>query len=199
MGPAMIRKGEVWGSPVELDGSEPVASTDRELALLLAVSEPPALVVLRGGDLYRSLGGQPSPEPVALPVDLLEVSLGGGAATFHGAAHVVARRRWWQGEFAVGMNGSQLGEWNLGPKAHPNDGLVDVTLGRLDLRDRLAARRRAPLGTHVPHPALTTRRVGEDDWSFEARLPVLVDGVVVGRAAAVRVRVLPDRGSVVLA
>ena len=37
----------------------------------------------------------------------------------------VARRRGWR-DFAVAMNAQWIGEWNLGPKAHPNDGIVDA-------------------------------------------------------------------------
>jgi len=135
----VIRKGEVWGRPVDLDGTEPEASSDAEVARLMSrpLDSP---VVLRGGDLYHSLGGRAS-SPVdldgpvmALPIDLVAVRVDGVDRV--AAAHVVARRRWWSGEFAVAMNGTHLGEWNLGPKAHPNDGLIDVTTGRLDVRDR---------------------------------------------------------------
>ncbi len=197
----MIRKGEVWGRPVDLDGTEPEASSDAEVARLLSrpLDSP---VVLRGGDLYHSLGGRAS-SPVdldgpvmALPIDLVAVRVDGVDRV--AAAHVVARRRWWSGEFAVAMNGTHLGEWNLGPKAHPNDGLIDVTTGRLDVRDRWEARRRAHTGTHLPHPALSTSRVTSTVWTFDRLTPVYVDGVAVGSARRVELEVQPDRGSVVV-
>ena len=124
----MIRKGEPWGATVTIRGDEPVATSDAELARLLG----PDVVVLRGGDLFASLGGRPSPEPLALPIDAIAVTLGGKAgddgdgSTYTAVAHVVARAGGWRGPFAVAMNGTQLGPWNLGPKAHPNDGLIDV-------------------------------------------------------------------------
>jgi hypothetical protein len=197
----VIRKGEVWGRPVDLDGTEPEASSDAEVARLLSrpLDSP---VVLRGGDLYHSLGGRAS-SPVdldgpvmALPIDLVAVRVDGVDRV--AAAHVVARRRWWSGEFAVAMNGTHLGEWNLGPKAHPNDGLIDVTTGRLDVRDRWEARRRAHTGTHLPHPALSTSRVTSTVWTFDRPTPVYVDGVAVGSARRVELEVQPDRGSVVV-
>jgi len=191
----MIRKGEPWGEPVVLDGSEPRAHTDAELARLLV--DGARLVVVDGGDLHHSLGGRPPPEPISLPIDLVEVRL--DDSTFHAVAHVVARRRWWRGEFAVGMNGTHLKGWNLGPKAHPNDGLLDVTRGRLDLGDRLAARRRAVTATHLPHPGLRTERVESTEWIFDAPTTVYVDGVAIGRSRRVGLRVLPDRGWVTLA
>ena len=197
----MIRKGEVWGRPVDLDGTEPEASSDAEVARLMSrpLDSP---VVLRGGDLDHSLGGRAS-SPVdldgpvmALPIDLVAVRVDGVDRV--AAAHVVARRRWWSGEFAVAMNGTHLGEWNLGPKAHPNDGLIDVTTGRLDVRDRWEARRRAHTGTHLPHPALSTSRVTSTVWTFDRLTPVYVDGVAVGSARRVELEVQPDRGSVVV-
>ena len=197
----MIRKGEVWGRPVDLDGTEPEAGTDAEVARLLGrpLDSP---VVLRGGDLYHSLGGRAS-SPVdldgsvmALPIDLVAVRVDGVDRV--AAAHVVARRRWWSGEFAVAMNGTHVGEWNLGPKAHPNDGLIDVTTGRLDVRDRWEARRRAHTGTHLPHPALSTSRVTRTVWTFDRPTPVYVDGVAVGSARRVELEVQPDQGSVVV-
>lgn len=198
----MIRKGEPWGSPIDLTGREPVANDDAELARLLADRPGPStVVVLRGGDLHHSLGGRRGGAVVetstALPVDLVEVTFGG--ETHLAVAHVVARRRGWSGEFAVAMNGTHLGPWNLGPKAHPNDGLVDVTRGRLDLGDRLKARRRAVTGTHVPHPSLTTSRVGRAEWRFDRPVPIRVDGREVGHADLVHIEVRPDCGSVVVA
>lgn len=193
----MIRKGEEWGRPYTPTGREPVAVDDVSLARLLADDAPPPVVVLLGGDLHRSLGGRASQDPVAMPIDVVRVTADG--AVRHAVAHVVARRSGWRGRCWVGMNATHLGSWNLGPKAHPNDGLVDVTEGALPWRDRLAARRRAPSGTHVPHPALATRRVRRDRWEFDRPIVVRLDGVVWRRARVVEIEVLADRSSVVLA
>lgn len=211
----MIRKGEAWGEEIVLRGDERRAATDVEAARLLAAGTPEDVVVLVGGDLHHSLGGRAGGElaartpgggpasggsssapVIALPVDLIAVTIDG--TTFTGVAHVVARRRWWTGEFAVAMGGTHLGRGNLGPRAHPNDGLLDVTTGRLDLRDRLKARRRAPAGTHVPHPALRTARVRSDTWTFERPTTIRVDGVAVARTRHVELEALPDRGRVVV-
>ncbi|MFN8051239.1 MAG: zinc-binding dehydrogenase [Acidimicrobiales bacterium] len=156
----MIRKGEQWGEPVELTGDEPRAADDAALAALVSREPCPSLVVITGGDLHHSLGGRPSAAvetPMALPIDVLDVSFDG--ATRVAVAHVVARGDGWTGPFAVAMNATHLGDWNLGPKAHPNDGLVDITSGRLGLRDRLAARRRtARHARATPGPAHRARR-----------------------------------------
>lgn len=192
----MIRKGAEWGEPVTPTGREPVAVDDVSLARLLADDDPPPLVALVGGDLHRSLGGRAPERPMALPIDVLRVTFDDEVR--HAVAHVVARGALWQGPFAVGMNATHLGGWNLGPRAHPNDGLVDVTEGRLGWRDRVAARRRAPSGTHVPHPDLRTRRVAHDVWEFDRPRSIYLDAMPSGRAHRVVIEVLADRSAVVL-
>ncbi|NLA36798.1 MAG: hypothetical protein GX868_14100 [Actinobacteria bacterium] len=192
----MIERGKAWGSPVELSGREPHAADDAALAQILK-DRPGERVLLTGGDLFTSLGGQPAETPHELPIDLLEVNADG---SHHVAvSHVVVRRLCWSGPFAVAMNGTHLGGWNLGPKAHPNDGLVDVTYGSLSLADRVKARRRAPAGAHVPHPALTTRRVRTWTHDFARATPLRVDNVVCGTVVHLEIRVVADAGSVVLA
>lgn len=196
----MIRKGEAWGVPRPIESADPVATSDREVVAFIREcldhNTPPPIVVLRGGDLYRSLGGSPSPEPFRLPIDLLEVTADGERHL--AVAHVVAHRRWWHGDCAVAMNASHYRGWNLGPKAHPNDGRVDVTTGALGLRDRLAARRRAPSGTHIPHPELHTSRPEAASWRFEHPTPAWVDGVPIGPVREVDIVVLADAAAVTL-
>ena len=67
-------------------------------------------------------------------------------------AHLVARRSWWRGRVVAAMNAQWLGAWDLGPRSHPDDGLLDVTDGTLPLGDRLKARRRLPDRHPPPHP-----------------------------------------------
>ena len=106
-------------------------------------------------------------------------------------AHLVARRPRWSGRFAVAMNAEWLGDLDLGPRAHPGDGLLDLTEGSLGLRDRLAARRRARTGSHLPHPGLRTSRSASAELSFPDGVPVYLDGVAVGTAAGAA----PPRGA----
>ena len=59
-------------------------------------------------------------------------------------------------------------------------------------RERLAARRRLPTGTHVPHPRIASRSVRSGSWEFERPLEVVVDGRSHGRAVALSITVVPD-------
>ena len=101
---------------------------------------------------------------------------------------------WWRGEIVVVMNAEFLGDAEVAPRGHPNDGRVEVfeVDGRFGVRQRLAARRRARTATHVPHPLIRTRSVRSADWSFASPMSVVVDGVRAGTARDVAVAVVAD-------
>ena len=91
-----------------------------------------------------------SDDAMTFPIDVGAALLDGRLHWF--VAHLVARRSWWRGRLVAVMNAQWLGAWDLGPKSHPGDGLLDISDGKPPLSDRLQARRRLPLGTHVPAP-----------------------------------------------
>ena len=138
-----------------------VARTDAEASAALTAARRdrrpfPALGLL-GGDLCRTLGGGAGKElqGVRFTVDLGEVLLDGRLHLF--VAHLVARTRLWTRAF-VAMNAQSLGRWNLGPRAHPNDGLLDTYDVRLPRNQLLPVRSRLHHGAHLPHPNIKERR-----------------------------------------
>ncbi|MFZ4518897.1 MAG: hypothetical protein ACOYOP_10935 [Microthrixaceae bacterium] len=208
-----IRRGEDWGAPGPLAPGAPVAHTDTELAAHIertrieGGSTPE--VGLLGGDLHRTLGAPTRTEDdlragagLRLPCDAIEVELvapDGTRATRWAVAHVVLARAkrgggpaWWRDRTVVVMNATHIGDLDLGPRAHPGDGLLDVTDGALPARDRRRARARAVTGTHVPHPALAERRVRELEVEGLQDSRAWLDGIPVGSVAAATFRVLPD-------
>lgn len=194
----VIRRGGSYGAPVEVEPHWPHCATDADVATHIRThgSDP---CVLDGGDLLTTLGGRTgSTEPTgrAYPVDILRVTFDDDPDRVAGA-HVVMRGPWWSGECAVAMNAAWLGSWYLGPRSHPNDGLVDVTVGRLGWQQRAMARRRARTGTHLPHPDLRTARTAQWEHTFPAPTPAWVDGQRLGRIRRVRIEVVPDAGVVV--
>jgi diacylglycerol kinase family enzyme len=87
----------------------------------------------------------------------------------------------------------------VAPRAHPGDGALDlVDAAHLGLRDRLAARRRLPSGSHVPHPGITARRVQAWQDTFPSPLDIWLDGERVGPARSLSVRVETAALTVVL-
>ncbi len=153
-------------------------------------------VVLTGGDLARTLGLAPvrtrSSQPVAATGARFAIDV--GAALVDGrlhwfVAHLVARRSWWRGRLLVAANASFIGRWNAAPRSHPGDGRLDVFDADPPLRVRLAARRRLPSGTHVPHPEITQRRSAASQFDLDPALDVYLDGVRLPRARALSLRV----------
>jgi diacylglycerol kinase family enzyme len=158
-------------------------------------------VGLLGGDLCRTLGG-PGDEArlrtdaaTIFTVDIGEVLIDGRLHLF--VAHLVARRALWRESF-VAMNAQWLGPWNLGPRAHPNDGLLDTYDAHLTLADLPKVRARLPLGAHLPHPCITERRTAATQVEFPSPRPVWLDGRQVGAGRALALRVHPDALTVVV-
>ncbi len=131
-----------------------------------------------------------------VPIDLITVTADGRRLT--AVAHVVARRRgrfgWWRGRIVAVMNVDHLGDWDAAPRAHPNDGWLDVIEvdQSMSLRARWQAWRRLRTGSHVPHPDITVRRVRAETFTFGRALGLWVDGVERGTVRSLRVEVEPD-------
>ena len=199
-----IRKGEAWGHPGALPEDGVVVSSDHEAADVIGRARregrPYPALGLVGGDLCRTLGGTAgaprlrTSETVTFPVDLGEVLVDGRLHFF--VAHLVARNRWWTRAF-VAMNARSafaIGE----ARAHPDDGLLDTYDARLGITDVLKVRARAGAGAHLPHPGIKERRVPAAQVGFDRPLTVWLDGVRLGPARSLSVRVEADALTVVV-
>lgn len=190
--PVTIQKGEPWGEP---EGPSVDVRLPDDAAVALHVAERrDAVVAVEAGDLLQTLGlsaGGPRTDALWFPMDLGFISLDGGEELPF-AAHVIARGPLWLGEGASIMNAAWLGDRYLGPRSHPNDGLLDITVGSLPPRQLLAAAKRSKTGVHLPHPALTVKRVGMWEHTFDRPRSIWVDGVRSGRAARLQCRIESD-------
>lgn len=195
-----IEKHQTWGSRGPLGASGVVVSTDEQARTVVercrrSGTDIPDIGLL-GGDMCRTVGGRGdearlrSSDGTRLPVDVGSVLIDGRQHWF--TAHLVARNRWWQGRAVAVMNAQWVGRWDVAPKSHPNDGLLDVFDGALGLDDRLKARRRLLTGTHVPHPDIATSRVAAVQLDFTRPIDVWLDGNKVGRATSLSVRTESD-------
>jgi hypothetical protein len=196
----IVERGASWGRPGALPEDGLVVHSDAEARAIVEqhrrCDEPLPPLGLLGGDLCRTLGGRGdegrlhSAEAVTLSVDIGAVLLDGRLHWF--VAHLVARRSWWRGRVVAAMNAQWLGRWDLGPRAHPGDGLLDISDADLSLGDRLKARSRLPTGTHVPHPDIETRRTAAWQTELDPPLDVWLDGDRLGRARNLSVRIEPE-------
>lgn len=209
-----IRRGESWGEPGPLGADAPIARSDGEAADLIAAamaegSGLPELGLL-GGDLHAALGSpQHTPAELRegaglrLPLDVGEVVVdrGDGLISRHVfVAHMISTRgrRRWSKRTIVAMNGTHLGRADLGPRAHPNDGLLDVFDGTVPLSQVRAAARRELTGNHVPHPGILERRTASYEVTSEREMPIVVDGRMIGAATHFELRCLPDAVTIVV-
>lgn len=202
-----IEKGSPYGAPGALPEGGVVVRSDesaREVAeAARRAGEPIPPLGLLGGDLWRTLGGHPgggedrlrSAEAVTFPVDLGAVLIDGRLHWF--VAHLVARNQWWTRAF-VAMNAQWHERWNLGPRAHPNDGLLDTFDARLGPADLLKVRARLRMGAHLPHPGIKERRTAALQVEFERPRDVVLDGTWVARARTLSLRIEPDALQVVV-
>ena len=197
-----VRRGETWGSAGCLPPGGVVVASDAEARRVVEAArragDPVPALGLLGGDLCRTLGGRgdrdrlDGPGAAVLPVDLGSVLLDGRQHWF--VAHLVVRRSWWRGRIVAAMNAEFLGGWDVAPRSHPNDGVLDMVdvAASMSLTDRLKARRRLPTGGHLPHPAIATSRRPVAQFELERLTPVWLDGERMGEFRRLSVRIEPD-------
>ena len=191
-----IEKGRPWGSAVERPDDLLVLDSDAALARAL-VDDPDRPAGVSAGDVHRSLGSPSTRrEMQRLPIDLITCRFDDRTAV--AVAHVIMRGSWWRGPIVAAMNVDHLGDWNVAPRAHPNDGRVDVleVAPSMTVRERWQARGRLSGGTHLPHPAISTSSVRERTWTFDRELGVWIDGVRAGTARTVSIEVQPDAAAI---
>jgi hypothetical protein len=194
-----IKKGEEWGQQGRLPADAVIVRSDAEARAIVErarrAGEPVPALGLLGGDLCRTLGGSGderrlrSGEAALLPVDLGSVLVDGRLHWF--VAHLVARRGWWRGRIYAAMNAQYLGRWDVAPRSHPNDGLLDTFEVTMSVGERLKARSRLVAGAHVPHPAIKERRVSAAQLDADG-LEIFLDGQSLGPARTLSIRIEPD-------
>jgi hypothetical protein len=201
----VIEKGQAWGAPGPLPADGVVVASDAEARTVVEearrAGRPLPVLGLVGGDLCRTLGGTgdrrrlTSPQAMTFPVDLGAVLLDGRLHWF--VAHLVARNRTW-GRVFVAMNAQWHGAWNLGPRAHPGDGVLDTYDARLTASDRIKVRARLAHGAHLPHPHITERRATAVQVDLDRPLAVELDGSRLGAATRLSLRLEPEALRVVV-
>ncbi len=171
-----------------------IASTDQETASMLGSSLTRICAI--GGDLSHALGSRgrscKTGDPCTLcDVDAIEVeaTYRDGTLRTYFAVSTVCIGGWNEGIDYVTSTGFESGR-ELCPRAHPGDAMLDLLsiASGLGWRTKRAITRRMMLGTHLPHPAISTSR--DTSFFFTGPKRLVVDGVPRGVAESVTCRVL---------
>ncbi len=199
-----IRKGTTWGEHRLFPADAPVARTNQALYALVAAGH--LTIGLLGGDLHRTVGGlaagerilrnDPSNLPIHLPVDVIDITLDQKPAGSF-VAHLIGHDPLWH-HIVAAMNGDFWRRYQLGPRAHPNDGVIDVYQAHLRTSDLVKVAPRARTGTHVPHPSISLSRNGDVTLTLAKQLRFKADDVSVGSGSQIRLTVRPDALTVVV-
>lgn len=201
-----IERGQDWGAPAQPGSIDSVASSNSELRALIEdarlTSESQPKIGVIGGDLWKALGSPSGglerlegSDARQVSVDLIECQLDGRRC--FAAAHVFFLSSWWLGPVTAVMNSEWWGSWLVAPRAHPNDGRLDLVEGDLPIRQRLLIRRRVLTGDHLPNSALKVGRIAELKREFVRPMRVIIDGVEEDRCRHLSLQVLPDALSII--
>jgi hypothetical protein len=193
----MITRGEQWGIPTTRTHADIVVRGDRDLA---SRSKELRLIV-QTGDIAHSLGDPVSPqvgaECLEVPIDALRVNISmrdGSGVSLLASSHVMIGH-WLRGRLICVSNSGFIGKKNISPRAHPNDGFFDVMSLQpsMGLQQRVLARHKSTLGTHVPHPLVESGRAKGIEYSLASRFESLrVDGRRIPSWTAVQIEIVPD-------
>lgn len=194
-----VEKGQDWGSEGGLPDDGVTVGSDAEARAIVTearrANEPIPPLGLLGGDLCRTLGGRGALATRAT-VDLGTVLVDGRLQFF--VAHLVVRRGRLRGPLFGAFNAEWLGAWDVVPRAHPGDGLLEVVEVTMSPGDRWKARRRLPTGSHVPHPGIRLSRAAAVQHEVPKGHAVRLDGERLGPASNLSIRLEPDALRVVV-
>lgn len=193
----MITRGEKWGVGTIRTADDIVVVGDRELASHSDVQR----LVVQTGDIAHCLGDPVCPqvgaECMEVHIDALRVVVSlrdGSNISIIASSHVMIGH-WLFGRLVCVNNGGFIGHKNVSPRAHPNDGFFDVMTLKpsMGLTQRIRARHRSALGTHIPHPLVETSRTRTAEYASRSRIETLrIDGRQIPSWTTVQVEIVPD-------
>ena len=191
-----IEKGRSWGSLSPLPPDGVIIKTNKELLEKVNNCKRQGIDLptfgLLGGDLWRTLGGRRAEERLyggeatTLDIDLGCALLDGKIFWF--CAHMFIGSKL-KGEKIFISNVAHYGKTNPAPKAHPGDGKFDMLEVKLSPLQTFKAVKRVSAGTHIPHPGIKYKQVSSEQFSFEKKLSIEIDGKNIGKFSTVSIRI----------
>jgi diacylglycerol kinase family enzyme len=140
----------------------------------------------------KSIGDQ----AIRLPIDMMKIEIftrANSRIQYFAASHV-SSGHWLSHDFVVITNTGRCGSYDIAPRAHPNDGTLDMMKlnTEMKLQQRVLARHRARTGTHVPHPSINVSRHSTIDLVRHKRARLCLDGVDIKDWKSASITVLAD-------
>ena len=200
-----ISKHLEWGrdilKPEDLVICQDDAAASRLLTGLIGESKHLPIIAIKSSKLARALGTNgaqlESKSMRALPFDLIKINFTKSSnekVMVIAIGYALLRNSWWRGEITAVLNTSFIGDWDCAPRSHPNDGKFDVVTVGSQMRpmQRLIASRRLRLGTHLPHPQISTHQATNLELFSSALSNLFVDGQRFAKVSQFSFTLLPD-------
>jgi hypothetical protein len=198
-----ISPGSPWGVVAPLPDQPMFLKSDRELGVFLRDHSAKQIheqsIFMKSGDVPRVLGVLDRPrnaECLRVVVDAIVVSYTDVAGMEHSdvcMASLSIARRFFRGTISVVTNSGYWGKHEVAPRAHLNDGKLDIfeVSGAMRLGQRRLMWKKAETGSHLPHPLLSYSQGEFFHWKGSPQR-LVIDGQHVGMVTSVSCRVQSD-------
>jgi hypothetical protein len=208
-----IRKFGAYGTSTSRPSNLVVLQSDLDIAQRFTSLDRTTPCTVRNGSIAQALGITQTPgiNPDALnrgsqideqmtrvEIDLMQIEYSTDTTGYSKSSLIVAGTLAVQHRTAFSIslilsNSGIFRERDVLPRAHPNDGYLDVLeIGpKITLRQRSLAWRRSRTGSHLPHPHLQVSRSSEYQWSGRPS-KIVADGVTYRGVVWFQCKVLAD-------
>ena len=214
-----IRKFGSYGTPVSRPPMLNVLRSDLEIAQHYVSGDTAAACTLTNGSIAQSLGISSEiniddplhdQQMTLVNIDLLQIdyrttalsNANSSTSTSTSSRVVVAgtlalQHRTQLSTCLILSNSGILRGRDVLPRAHPNDGFVDVLEvdPKITVRQRVTAWRRSATGSHLPHPSIRVSRSIDFQWSGRPA-QMIADGVTYKGVVWLQCAVLADAMSI---
>jgi hypothetical protein len=205
-----ISKHGLYGTPVSRPSPLHVLQSDLEIAQHYSSGDTATPCTVTQGSIAQALGissgriqdPDPNQQMTLVDIDLLQIdyrtttpSTANSSATSRivVAGTIAIQHRILLSTCLILSNSGLLRSRDVLPRAHPNDGFVDVLEvdPKISIRQRAIAWRRSATGSHLPHPSFRVSRSIDFQWSGSPA-HMIADGVTYKGVVWLQCTVLAD-------
>ena len=205
-----ISKHGLYGTPVSRPSSLHVLQSDLEIAQHYVSGDTDTPCTVTKGSIAQSLGissgtiqdPDPNQQMTLVDIDLLQIDFrtttpstanSSTSSRIVVAGTIAIQHRTLLSTCLILSNSGLLRSRDVLPRAHPNDGFVDVLEvdPKISIRQRAIAWRRSATGSHLPHPSFRVSRSIDFQWSGSPA-HMIADGVTYKGVVWLQCTVLAD-------